>query len=883
MPAMLSTVSLIDPTTLNPSFSGPDTSRMGRPAVIITRADQQTAVDQFQLLLTNAKAYRLQMLALSKAAASFGYALEKIAHSKASVRDPTNVCSSLQAAAGLHYLMSNHHQILSDTLYKQFEIPLLQHLDTHKANIEASEAQYERSMRDMSQKIKETEATSLQNGRKRQRGKYFSYLLQFRQALTTLTMQVDELERIKLGYYFSNLESEQANLQLILQKTSTIVRAEVDIYERIANKGLNDTVLEPMTTQGPDPYCTYATTDEFSSIFSILPPTPIIPTGAAGGSGSTGTSTPQPDPIMTTFYGYHEANPFSTARNQTGTRDRHLFGETSSVDSKESMMDKAATVVVPAAAGSGMASAKAPAAGATTTTITTSSTTIVTETKTKDVASTSTAATVATQDSTKSSQISTSTVTASKDTKGISSDKTVQALAIVEEEKSTSSNNKSSKATAISEVANGRADEETGSNNNGGRNNGSSQENGVNMRRGQHHHRHRTFSKQSEDNASSAAAVSGATAATAASAAAAAASSPVTSDRASSIPSYSLRSRSGSRSHLLLASTPDSPPVRGMIHIAGDSELLNNRDFSFSYEPSELLEQRSAHHHHHQYAQNPFDGMMEEDEGGFGTSATSSNGRRRPSLSNHRTATGGSSSAASSLGGSGGHQPMRSQSSGHVSGTVAGTGHLLHGLRHTSSDGQLSHSSSSNLSSIGSTHSYSAGSLHHRRSTGRIKTTSNGDHYLAGYNHHAEDGMSSEAMALGTSLDDPTSSSFMSWRKASSAGLMGLGGATTEAFGGRSGFEDGMPAFFADDVDDSLDQADNISVAGSVSTFSGGVRRSGIAVGRSRSRPESGSDQDTTTGQGQGQDSNDADSSIIQMADGSSKNVSSTHVYEIAV
>lgn len=59
-------------------------------------------------------------------------------------------------------------------------------------------------------------------------------------------MQVDELERIKLGYYFSNLESEQSNLQLILQKTSTIVRAEVDIYERIANKGLNDLILEPV-------------------------------------------------------------------------------------------------------------------------------------------------------------------------------------------------------------------------------------------------------------------------------------------------------------------------------------------------------------------------------------------------------------------------------------------------------------------------------------------------------------------------------------------------------------------------------------------------------------------------------------------------------------
>lgn len=86
---MLSTVSLIDPTTLNPSFS--ESSRIGRPAVIVTRGDQQTAVDQFQQLLSNAKAYRLQMLALSKAAANFGYSLEKIAHSKTAIMDPSNV------------------------------------------------------------------------------------------------------------------------------------------------------------------------------------------------------------------------------------------------------------------------------------------------------------------------------------------------------------------------------------------------------------------------------------------------------------------------------------------------------------------------------------------------------------------------------------------------------------------------------------------------------------------------------------------------------------------------------------------------------------------------------------------------------------------------
>lgn len=89
---MSATVSLIDPTTLNPSSSGPENSRLARPPVFLTRADQQTSVDQLEVLLTEAKAYRLQMLALSKAAANFGYALEKIAHSKAAIRDSSNIC-----------------------------------------------------------------------------------------------------------------------------------------------------------------------------------------------------------------------------------------------------------------------------------------------------------------------------------------------------------------------------------------------------------------------------------------------------------------------------------------------------------------------------------------------------------------------------------------------------------------------------------------------------------------------------------------------------------------------------------------------------------------------------------------------------------------------
>ncbi|KAG9322326.1 hypothetical protein KVV02_001547 [Mortierella alpina] len=799
---MLSTVSLIDPTTLNPSFSGPDTSRMGRPAVIITRQDQQASVDMFQLLLTNAKAYRIQMLALSKAAANFGYALEKIAHSKAAVRDPTNVCSSLQAAAGLHYLMSNHHQILSDTLYKQFEIPLLQHLDTHKANIEASEAQYERSMREMSQKIKETEATSMQNGRKRQRGK--CYLLQFRQALTTLTMQVDELERIKLGYYFGTLESEQSNLQLILQKTSTVVRAEVDIYERIAQKGLNDLILEPMTTQGPDPYCTYPTTDEFSSIFSILPPTPIIPTSGSA-AGATGTSTPQPEAIMSNFYGYHEANPFSTARNQTNAtpRDRHLFGEASSSESKESLMTKAAVLTAAVAVAANAAQAATSEANKSAKEATTPPTTLEHGTLPQDPSSDPSSANVPNEHSAEGKESNTRSPTPELGVKSLAvghsskapktdsegPQESISDIETVNPEKEASASDPSTKALDVN-VASQDASESDNQN-------PPSSSNGVDMPRGEQHHRSQETSRQTEDGSHPASSVG----------------EQASSEQSDSAPAHSIRSQSGSRSLRMFSSTPDSPPVRGMIHIGQDSELLNNRDFSFSYEPTELLEQRSHHHHHSQLGLSrhgngvqEFGGFatMEEEEGGFGATPPTT----------HQQSTIQHKSSNSDIG---------------------------HELRHRSSDGQLSRSSSSNLSSLAS--SGSAGSLHHRRSLGRIRTDQDG---------------TSHGAVFGTSLEEPLLQSAKQQVEVADH-IRELG----------RGFDDGMPAFFADEEDEPE------------TVVQPRYSHQGVYGSGHVSRRTSGSDQDRDLMRSRLRESNQSVESIIRMADGSSKNVSTTQVNEI--
>ncbi|KAG0289335.1 hypothetical protein BGZ98_003868, partial [Dissophora globulifera] len=713
MPAMLSTASLIEPIAPHPSFSGPEPNRAGWPAVIITREDQQTSVDQIQLLITNAKAYRLQMLALSMAAANFGYALEKIAHSKAAVGDLSNVSSNLQAASGLHYLMSNHHQILSDTMYKQFEIPLLQHIDTHKGNIEASLSQYERMVKDKSQKIMETEAASLLKARKGTR-----YIDQFRQSLATQQRQVDELERIKLNYYVGNLESEQSNLQLILQKTSTIVRAEMEIYERIANKGLNDAILEPMTTQGPDPYCIYPTTDEFSSIFSILPPTPIISTS---GAGTTGSSTPQPDAIMSNFYGYHETNLFSTSRkpNNTSARDRHLFGDVSSIESKESSALFIARTTSPKES--------------------------QTMTEGKDAADDS-------DDQTRPSQANTGDADDADKSSGLdtpTAEKAVKILAVHQEEDegedlevlSAKELKEPEEFVAQQELDTPQPSPSKVTSEQNQPMTASSNTSGVDLGSGQLHHRHRQTG--SKDDIASHAATS-------------------PSELASSVRSYSLRSRSGSRSHHLLASTPDSPPVRGMIHISQDSELLNNRDFSFSYEPSDLLEQRNMHsqlnlsRHSSQSALQAFGGfaeMDEEDEGFGGTSPMT-----HRDLSNQQQTT---------------PSPVQHHSRSYSQ--------HLQSLRHHSSDGQLSHSSSSNLSSVGSTNSGSSGpnSLHHRRSTGRMKTD---------FEATATTTVTFEASFL--------EESFM-------PSSMSIKRQMEEDRESRRGYDDGIPAFFADEVEDS--------------------------------------------------------------------------------
>ncbi|CDH48221.1 related to ivy1-phospholipid-binding protein [Lichtheimia corymbifera JMRC:FSU:9682] len=236
--------------------------------VHLSKQDLAASLDSYENLLKAAKVYREQMQQLSGAAAGFGYALERVAKGKA----VAEAGQGLQAAAGLQFLISNHQQIFGDMFQKTLEEPLRESIDHHRKIVQQSQENYNAALKIISKRIRDTESRNMKNGRKGQRD-----IKQFRKALEELTHQVDELDRIKTEYHRHMVDVERRQNYMTLSKVASVVRAEVDIHERIANKGLGDPMLEQMMQQNPDPFCAYSTlTDEPTEIFTVLPPVSLI-------------------------------------------------------------------------------------------------------------------------------------------------------------------------------------------------------------------------------------------------------------------------------------------------------------------------------------------------------------------------------------------------------------------------------------------------------------------------------------------------------------------------------------------------------------------------------------------------------------------------------
>jgi len=117
----------------------------------------------------------------------------------------------------------------------------------------------------------------------------FPDLQSFREALTVLQRQVDDLDNMKVSHYREIIEHEEQVWEVVQGKACVVVRSTMDVFDRFTAKA-SDPVIEPMLQSVPDPFDSYGPPQAEDQIFSILAPLSIMTTQSSSPSPITGHS-----------------------------------------------------------------------------------------------------------------------------------------------------------------------------------------------------------------------------------------------------------------------------------------------------------------------------------------------------------------------------------------------------------------------------------------------------------------------------------------------------------------------------------------------------------------------------------------------------------------
>ncbi|KZT26926.1 hypothetical protein NEOLEDRAFT_1043950, partial [Neolentinus lepideus HHB14362 ss-1] len=258
------------------------------PEKIITRANLRASILAYENLMNTCANYRSTLLTMAGATAAFADAMEACA----ALKGPRYEAGTrFQAASGLHHLVANHWHVLAGTIGEKFEKPLRQHLEDYRNIVAERSASYEKVLHEKSRIIRETEMSNMnKKGRN---------LQSFREALTVLQRQVDELDELKAQHYQEVMEHEEEVWDVVQGKVSLVVRSTMDVFDRFTSKA-SDPVIEPMLQSVPDPFDSYGPPTAEDQIFSILPPLSILTTAPPSASPSPMMTTPDIDHGMPT-------------------------------------------------------------------------------------------------------------------------------------------------------------------------------------------------------------------------------------------------------------------------------------------------------------------------------------------------------------------------------------------------------------------------------------------------------------------------------------------------------------------------------------------------------------------------------------------------------
>jgi len=137
---------------------------------------------------------------------------------------------SRNAIASSLWFTSPHRKPLAciETVDKNFEKPLRQHLETYRTIVTDRSSSYEKALREKSQVIRQTELRSMN---KKERN-----LQSFREALVVLQRQVDDLDDLKAEHYQEIMEHEEEVWNVVQGKVCVVVRSTMDVFDRFTAK-----------------------------------------------------------------------------------------------------------------------------------------------------------------------------------------------------------------------------------------------------------------------------------------------------------------------------------------------------------------------------------------------------------------------------------------------------------------------------------------------------------------------------------------------------------------------------------------------------------------------------------------------------------------------
>ncbi|KAI5817424.1 hypothetical protein BZA77DRAFT_309513 [Pyronema omphalodes] len=267
------------------------------PSHFLSSNDVKASISAYETLSEAAKAFRKSLSQVAGAAAAFGAALETCARCKGA----GDTGDGLMGGSGLQYLIASNMHLLSDAIYRGFEVPILHELDSYKEKTAENEALYKKEANEKSKELRKREAQHLKLARQKRRN-----LTSFREALLDLTSKIDDLENLKYSHYRTSLTHSQETSQRILDYSAIVVRAEIEIFEKIASKGWDASGgLDDLIARAADPFAAPISNSGEGEIFSILPTESILPNpnqgvvsrsgsisggGGGGGGGGAGST-----------------------------------------------------------------------------------------------------------------------------------------------------------------------------------------------------------------------------------------------------------------------------------------------------------------------------------------------------------------------------------------------------------------------------------------------------------------------------------------------------------------------------------------------------------------------------------------------------------------